>query len=180
MLACSFVTRTCLKTTRGLISGTFRPLTLEVLSPEKTIVLLFENYSNFEWLYLLACFHFFSVVINQMLLILAGNEDMNKKTLRCLNFRQTGSMTTVSFPWVSKKKNKKTLTNNGKIGFKKLKGFYYLGSKKQTQWSACALAQLIWVFGFLHMQKTGFFHDYAQLMLVLVSSPELKAHKVSL
>ena len=48
MLACSLVTRTCLKTTRGLISGTFRWLTLEVLSPEKkTIALLFENYSNF-------------------------------------------------------------------------------------------------------------------------------------
>ena len=35
MLACSLVTRTCLKTTRGLISGTLRRLTLEVLSPEK-------------------------------------------------------------------------------------------------------------------------------------------------
>ena len=46
MLACSLVTRTCLKTTRGLISGTFRRLTLEVLSPEKTIALLFENYST--------------------------------------------------------------------------------------------------------------------------------------
>ena len=55
MLACSLVTRTCLKTTRGLISGTFRRLTLEVLSPQKTIALLFENYSNFKWLYLLAC-----------------------------------------------------------------------------------------------------------------------------
>ena len=31
MLACSLVTRTCLKTTRGLISGTFRRLTSEVL-----------------------------------------------------------------------------------------------------------------------------------------------------
>ena len=47
MLACSLVTRTCLKTTRGLISGTFRRLILEVLSPEKAIALLFENYSNF-------------------------------------------------------------------------------------------------------------------------------------
>ena len=47
MLACSLVTRTRLKTTRGLISGTFRRLTLVVLSPEKTIALLFENYSNF-------------------------------------------------------------------------------------------------------------------------------------
>ena len=35
MLACSLVTRTCLKTTRGLISGMFRRLTLEVLSPER-------------------------------------------------------------------------------------------------------------------------------------------------
>ena len=35
MLACSLVTRTCLKSTRGLISGTFRRLTLEVLRPEK-------------------------------------------------------------------------------------------------------------------------------------------------
>ena len=32
MLACPLVTRTCLKTTRGLISGTFRRLTLEVLN----------------------------------------------------------------------------------------------------------------------------------------------------
>ena len=55
MLACSLVTRTCFKTTGGLISGTFRRLTLEVLSPEKTIALLFESYSNFLWLYLLAC-----------------------------------------------------------------------------------------------------------------------------
>ena len=47
MLACSLVTRTCLKTTRGLISGMFRWLTLEVLSPEKTIALLFENYFKF-------------------------------------------------------------------------------------------------------------------------------------
>ena len=47
MLACSLVTRTCLKITRGFISGTFRRLTLQVLSPEKTIALLFENYSNF-------------------------------------------------------------------------------------------------------------------------------------
>ena len=46
MLACSLVTRTWLKTTRGLISGTFRRLTLEVLSPEKTFALLFENYLN--------------------------------------------------------------------------------------------------------------------------------------
>ena len=36
----------------------------------------------------------------------------------------------------------------GKPDLKKLKGFYYLGSKKQRQWSACALAQLIWAFGF--------------------------------
>ena len=48
MLACSLVTRTCLKTTRGLISGTFRRLTLEVLSPEKTIALLFENNQIFN------------------------------------------------------------------------------------------------------------------------------------
>ena len=40
MLACSLVTRTCLKTTRGLISGMFRRLTLEVLSPEKQYHLL--------------------------------------------------------------------------------------------------------------------------------------------
>ena len=42
MLACSLVKRTCLTTTRGLISGTFRRLTSEVLSPEKTIALLFK------------------------------------------------------------------------------------------------------------------------------------------
>ena len=42
MLACSLVTRTCLKTTRGLICGTFRRLTLEVLSPEKTIALIWK------------------------------------------------------------------------------------------------------------------------------------------
>ena len=35
MLACSLVTRTCLKTTRGLISGTFRRLTLADLSHER-------------------------------------------------------------------------------------------------------------------------------------------------
>ena len=45
MLACSLVTRTCLKTTRGLISGTFRWLTLEVLKKQllsylKTIQIL--------------------------------------------------------------------------------------------------------------------------------------------
>ena len=38
MVACSLVTRTCLKTTRGSVSGTFRRLTLEVLSPEKQLL----------------------------------------------------------------------------------------------------------------------------------------------
>ena len=38
MLACSLVTRTCLKATRGLISGMFRRLTLELLSPEKQLL----------------------------------------------------------------------------------------------------------------------------------------------
>ena len=42
MLACFLITRTCLKTTRGLISGTFRWLTLEVLSPEKNCSLIWK------------------------------------------------------------------------------------------------------------------------------------------
>ena len=47
-LIAELVVLECLKNTRVLISGTFRRLTLEVLSPEKkTIALLFENYSNF-------------------------------------------------------------------------------------------------------------------------------------
>ena len=55
MLACFLVTRTCLKTTRGLISGTFRRLTLEVLSPKKKLLLSYlrtiQSFNDFTcWL----------------------------------------------------------------------------------------------------------------------------------
>ena len=48
MLACSLVIRTCLKTTRGLISGMFRRLTLEVLSPEKQLLSYLKTIQNFN------------------------------------------------------------------------------------------------------------------------------------
>ena len=70
MLACSLVTRTCLKTTRGLISGTYRRLTLEVLSSEKTIALLFENYSNF-----------LMTLLTGLFIKVAGNQDKHKSSV---------------------------------------------------------------------------------------------------